>query len=204
MPIHFVGRLEELDRDWARLRFAMTPDAVKLPPRERLKLIPPPSWSPPPSSSSSSSSAATRLRDRLREGPEHSGTHQPRGHAPSQSKPRRRKRHGGVGDEEDNGEREHDDRHDEERRRRKLVPSVGVRSVRPKAKKRIRRPKAKKPIRAAAGAAAEAAAEAAAARDDVPFTIEQELEVCRRYLQDLICFDYGIPRSCIQHAAAVY
>ena len=37
----------------------------------------------------------------------------------------------------------------------------------------------------------------------LPFTVEQELEVCRRYLQDLICFDYGIPQNCIKHAAVV-
>ena len=36
------------------------------------------------------------------------------------------------------------------------------------------------------------------------FKIEQELEVCRRYLQDLVCFDYSIPRSCIEHANAVF
>ena len=37
-----------------------------------------------------------------------------------------------------------------------------------------------------------------------PFTVEQVLEVCRRYLQDLICFEYGIPRICIQYADAVF
>ena len=41
-------------------------------------------------------------------------------------------------------------------------------------------------------------------RPKAPFTTEQELQVCRRYLQDLICFDYGIPHSCIRHAAAVF
>jgi hypothetical protein len=35
------------------------------------------------------------------------------------------------------------------------------------------------------------------------FTVEQELQVCRRYLQDFACFGYGVPRSCIEHAYAV-
>eukprot|EP00615_Pteridomonas_danica_P009223 CAMPEP_0114365458 /NCGR_PEP_ID=MMETSP0101-20121206/28427_1 /TAXON_ID=38822 ORGANISM="Pteridomonas danica, Strain PT" /NCGR_SAMPLE_ID=MMETSP0101 /ASSEMBLY_ACC=CAM_ASM_000211 /LENGTH=179 /DNA_ID=CAMNT_0001513801 /DNA_START=740 /DNA_END=1276 /DNA_ORIENTATION=+ len=28
------------------------------------------------------------------------------------------------------------------------------------------------------------------------FTIKEELEVCRMYLQDFICFDYDLPQSC--------
>jgi hypothetical protein len=38
----------------------------------------------------------------------------------------------------------------------------------------------------------------------LPYTVEQELEICRRYLQDFICFDYGIPSSCVKYAKEVY
>jgi len=36
------------------------------------------------------------------------------------------------------------------------------------------------------------------------FIVKQEVEVCRRYLQDFICFDYDIPKSCLDFAKLVY
>ena len=38
----------------------------------------------------------------------------------------------------------------------------------------------------------------------IPFTVEQVLQVCRRYLQDLVCFGYGIPRECIAFAKEIF
>lgn len=40
--------------------------------------------------------------------------------------------------------------------------------------------------------------------DYLPYTVEQELDICRRYLQDFICFDYPIPSSCVKYAKEVY
>jgi hypothetical protein len=38
----------------------------------------------------------------------------------------------------------------------------------------------------------------------LPYRIEHELEICRKYMMDFVCFDYGIPASCIKYAKEVY
>ena len=107
MKLHFIGRLESLDVDWARLQKAMEPAARHLSPEERVKLIPDEVGRP------------DVMLAKVRPGLEHNASHQP--DAPNK-----------------------------------------------------------------------------------PFTIEQELDICRRYIQDFVCFSYGIPQSCLQNARAVF
>ena len=233
MRLDFVGRVESLEHDWRRLLLAMTPAAVKLTPLQRRALIPEavvtpattgvagaagaetaaagikaaaagPSIGPPVAVASKTASAATRPAAAAKAASKleaagatktfsktavtaasfYSTTAVATAAAGTAGTEPLRLRVGPA--------------HDAHRQ------PVAVKGGPWGAQQQQREQQRGTTATAAGATAAGGTSFGSGPPEGPPFTLEQELEVCRRYLQDFVCFGYGLPRACIEHAEAVY
>jgi hypothetical protein len=180
VPMHFIGKLEHFEEDWGRLQAAMTPEAVALLPAERIALIPPRNTTEHCSSSATTSGtsgvAGVAAADCMSSTDKNITSNSTPAHLNTSSAARQQEAtHGNS-----------------------ILASLlqSVQTI--KNKLTLAKDTEHQKRRSKEGHSANYQPSNVQSKE--PFTAEQELDICRRYLQDLICFDYGIPRSCIKHA----